>query len=421
MPDDREKSWTTRPAIPARTVTALGALLVLGVGAFAAGLRADPLRAWQAYLINFLFWSGIAQGAVVFAAIYHVVGGKWGPPVRRLGEAMAVVLPVSFLLFLPLYFGLEGFYAPVRELNPARGAWFDPRFIFVRGGLGLGLMTVLSMLFFYYSVRPEIGWALETKRQPRRWFYAWMVDGWQGDEAEAQRCERGMDVLAAGVLLAYPLTYTFMAFDLIMSLDPFWFSSLFGGYFFISTFYLGLAGLTVVAVFIRHRLGPSLITSSQLSDLGRMLLGFDLTYLAMAWSQYIVIWYGNLPEETHFIILRLWQAPWAYFAWGGLALSVFIPFVVFLSQSAKRAPRIMLAISISIAVGLWLERYVLVVPSLWHGQGVPLGWVELGITLGFFGASALSYLFFLRHFPVVPFPHSLSAAAVERQDVAETA
>jgi Ni/Fe-hydrogenase subunit HybB-like protein len=184
---------------------------------------------------------------------------------------------------------------------------------------------------------------------------------------------------------------------------------------------LGLAGLGVVTVFVRYRLGPSLITPSHLFDLGRLLLGFNLTYLAMAWSQYIVIWYGNIPEETHFIILRLWEAPWAFFAWGGLVLSVLIPFVVFLSQSAKRVPRVMLAISVSIAVGLWLERYVLVAPSLWRGQGIPLGWVELGITLGFFSASGLSYLFFLRHFPVIPFAQSLSAAAVERQDVERTA
>lgn len=410
-----------RPPIPARLEAALRALLLLGVAALAAAVWVDALRAWQAYLINFLFWSGIAQGAVVFAAIYHVVGARWGPPVRRLGEGMALVVLVNFVLFLPLYVGLEGFYAPVREANPARGAWFDPRFVFVRGGLGLGLMTLLSLLFLYYSVRPEVGWALATERQPRRWFYTWIVEGWQGDEAEAQRCQRGMDVLAAGVLLAYPVTYTFMAFDLIMSLDPFWYSSLFGGYFFVSTFYLGLAGVTAIAVLLRPRLGSAVIASSQLSDLGRLLLGFGLTYLAMAWSQYIVIWYGNLPEETHFVFVRLWEAPWALFAWGSLALSVAIPFVVLLSQSAKRVPWIMLTLSILIAAGLGVERYVLVAPSLWHRPGVPLGWIELGITLGFFGASGLAYLFFLRHFPVVPFPRSLPAVGSAGANAERTA
>lgn len=420
MPDGREKSWTTRPTIPPGLIWAFAGLIGVGIAAFVFVLRVDPLRGWQIYLINFLFWSGMAQGAVVFAAIYHVVGGKWGPTVRRLAEGMAAFLPVSLVFFFPLYFGLEIFFERVRELNPARGAWFDPRFIFVRGGLGLGLMTVLSLLFVYYSLRPEVGWALEKKVQRQRWIYAWMVEGWQGDELEQQRCQRGMDVLASGVLLAYPIIYTFMAFDLIMALDPFWYSSLFGGYFFVSTFYLGLAGLTFVAVLMRYRLGPSVITPAQLFDLGRLLLGFNLTYLAMAWSQYVVIWYGNLPEETHFIILRLWEKPWTFLAWGGLALSVLIPFLVFLSQRVKRVPWAVLTVAGLVALGLWLERYVLVVPSLWSSGSIPLGWVEVAVTAGFLGAWGSSGLFFLRCFPVIPFAQSVSSPVREKRDVEQT-
>ena len=422
LEQEREKSWASLPQVSPRWSRNLGALLGFGVLIFFLALRLDPLRGWQAYLINFLFWGGMAQGAVVFAAIYHVVGGKWGPSVRRCGEGMVAFLPVSFALFLPLYFTLDRFLAPARDLNPARGAWFDPRFIFVRGGLGLGLMTVLSLFLVYYSVRLEVGWAQERKLRPRRWLYEWITDGWQGEEVESQRCQRGMDVLAAGVLLAYSVTYTFMAFDLIMSLDPFWYSSLFGGYYFISTFYLGLAGLAVACVLVQGRLGPSAVTPSQLSDLGRLLLGFDLTYVAMIWSQYVVIWYGNLPEETQFIILRVWTMPWAIFSWSVLALSVFIPFVIFLSQQAKRVPKMVFAVGVLIASGLWLERYVLIVPSLWHSDSIPLGWVEIGVTAGFFGAFGLSYLFFLGRFPVVPFaPSGAQSAALEIKGAGKSA
>lgn len=422
LEQEREKSWASLPQISPRWSRNLGGLLGFGVLIFFLALRLDPLRGWQAYLINFLFWGGMAQGAVVFAAIYHVVGGKWGPSARRCAEGMVAFLPVSFALFLPLYFTLDRFLAPARDLNPARGAWFDPRFIFVRGGLGLGLMTVLSLFFVYYSLRPEVGWAQERKLRPGRGLYEWITDGWQGEEVESQRCQRGMDVLAAGVLLAYPMTYTFMAFDLIMALDPFWYSSLFGGYYFISTFYLGLAGLALVCVLMQGRLGSSVVTPTQLSDLGRMLLGFNLTYVAMVWSQYVVIWYGNLPEETQFIIIRIWKMPWAIFSWSVLALSVFIPFLIFLSQQAKRVPEIMFAVSLSIALGLWLERYVLIVPSLWHSESIPLGWVEIGVTAGFLGAFGLSYLYFLGRFPVVPFVLSVAqSAALENKGAEESA
>jgi hypothetical protein len=229
-----------------------------------------------------------------------------------------------------------------------------------------------------------------------------------------------MDFLAAGVLLAYPVTYTFMAFDLIMALDPFWYSSLFGGYYFISSFYLGLAAVGLMCVLMQRQMGASVVTPSQLSDLGRLLLGFNLTYLAMVWSQYIVIWYGNLPEETHFMILRIWKMPWAIFSWSVLALSVVIPFLIFLSRQAKRVPGIMFAVSLSIALGLWLERYVLIAPSLWHSASIPLGWIEIGLTAGFFGAFGLSILFFLGRFPVVPFAlFDAQSAALETKRVGE--
>jgi hypothetical protein len=408
LPESFEKS-------AAKMIRVFGALAALGAAVFLASLAVDPMRGWQAYLINFLFWTGIAQGAVVFAAIYQVVGAKWGPPLRRLGEGAAAFLPVSWLFFLPLYFGLKKFFGEVLASNPDRGAWFDPRFIFVRGGLGVGLMTVLSLFFVYYSLRPEIG--MERERRSQLWLHRWMADGWQGERAERLRSERGMDFLAAGVLLAYPIVYSFMAFDLIMALDPFWYSSLFGGYFFISTFYLGLAGLAVVAALVSWSFGGAVVTPSQLSDLGKLLLGFDLTYLAMVWAQYIVIWYGNLPEETHFIILRIWERPWAAVSWSVFALAVIVPFLFFLSRRAKEAAWVLLLTGASIAIGLWLERYVLIAPSLWSRPGAPFGWIEAGVALGFLGSAGLSYVFFLKNFPLIP----LERVSVAASDIEETA
>ncbi len=402
MQENLEKSWTMIPAIPRRLIWILSGFLGIGLMALIAGIQIDPLRAWQIYLVNFLFWSGLAQGAVVFAAVYHVVGGTWGHTIRRLAEGMVAFLPVSLILFLPIYFALKMFFEPVLELNPERGAWFDPRFVFIRGFLGLGLMTALSLFFVYYSLRPEVGLALEQKLIPRRWLFRWLAEGWEWDRIEIRRAQQGMNVLAVGVLLAFPMVYTFMAFDLIMALDPFWVSSLFGGHFFISTIYLGLAGLTLVAVLVRRSLGNSVVTNAHLSDLGNLLLGFNLTYVAMLWSQYLVIWSGNLPEETHFVVLRLWERPWAILSWSVLIVSVLIPFIVFLSKRAKEVAWIMLSVSTLIAAGLWLERYVLVTPSLWHHEAAPFGWPEIGVTLGFLGAAGLSYLFFLKNFSVLP-------------------
>jgi hypothetical protein len=409
MPERWEERWTLPPPMGRGLMKACIGLCGLGAAILLIGVLQDPVRAWQIYLVNFLFWSGLAQGAVVFAAVYHVVEARWGLSIRRLAEGMAAFLPLSLLLFFPLYFALDLFFGRVQDINPLRGAWFDSRFIFVRGALGLGAMTVLSLLFVYYSLRPEVGAALERGLRPRGWLYGALAQGWEGERLEIQRRERGMDVLAAGVLLAYPITYTFMAFDLIMALDPFWYSSLFGVYFFVSTFYLGLAALTVVVALLARRGLPG-ITSRQLSDLGKLVFGFTLMYAAMVWSQYIVIWYGNLPEETHFVVLRLWEHPWAPLSWSFLIAVVLAPFVVFLSRRAKENTTIMLAIGLLISAGLWLERYVLVVPSLWAGDVAPLGWIEIGVTAGFLGAAGWSYGFFLQHFPLLPLTPSVRAA-----------
>lgn len=397
-----EERWKNPLSIPPALTRILGGLLAVGVLAFLTGLLLDPGRAWQVYLVNFLFWGALAQGAVVFAAVYHVVGARWGPPIRRLAEGLSAFLPVSLVLFLPLYFGLDLFFGQIREVNPDRGAWFDFRFIFVRGGLGIASMTVLSLLFVYYSFRPEMGLLLERGLRPRQWIYRWLIEEWQGERAEIERSERGMDVLAAGVLLAYPMIYSFMAFDLIMALDPFWYSSLFGGHFLVSTFLLGLAGLTIGAALSRRYLGIHDLTPAHFSDMGKLLFGFSLLYMAMLWSQYVVIWYGNLPEETEFVMLRLWEKPWAPLSWSVLFATFFIPSLVFLSRRAKEIPSVMLAVGTLIAAGLWLERYVLVIPSLWHAEVVPFGWLEIGVTMGFLGVTGLSYAFFLKHIPIVP-------------------
>lgn len=402
MSQSWEERWKDPATIPPRLTWTLVALTAVGVAVFLGGLVRDPGRAWQIYLVNFLFWGPLAQGAVVFAAAYHVIGGQWGPPIRRLAEGMVVFLPVSLVLFLPLYFGLDLFFTQIRELNPNRGAWFDYRFIFVRGGLGIGSMTVLSLLLVYYSIRPDMGVLLERGLRRKQWLFQWLTEGWQGEQAEVQRSERGMDVLAAGVLLAYPFIYSFMAFDLIMALDPFWYSSLFGGHFFVSTFLLGLAGLTMAAALGRRYFGIHEITPAHFLDLGKLLFGFSLTYMAMVWSQYIVIWYGNLPEETQFVMLRLWEMPWAVLSWSVLFATFFIPSIVFLSRRAKQVPAVMLAVSALIAAGLWLERFVLVVPSVWTGPAIPFGWLEIGVTAGFVGAAGLSYVLFMQYVPIVP-------------------
>ena len=152
----------------------------------------------------------------------------------------------------------------------------------------------------------------------------------------------------------------------------------------------------------RDRLGISAwVGTQQLHDVGKLLFGFCILWAYMFWSQYLVIWYGDLAEETEFIYHRM-HGPWGPIAWLVLALCFVVPFVVLLSRAIKMKPVGLTAIAIVVLVGMWLERFILVAPSLWHGDTVPLGLLEIAITLGVFGLFGYCYTGFLNTFPILP-------------------
>ncbi|MFQ5723063.1 MAG: NrfD/PsrC family molybdoenzyme membrane anchor subunit [Terriglobia bacterium] len=355
------------------------ALLLAGLGAFVYGATgSDSQRAWQIYLVNLLFWSGMAQAGVVFAAILHLTNARWAGPVKQLALGGAACLPVSFLLFLGLYFGREQLFPWLHHPIPEKAAWLNLPSLFARDGLALLVLYGSSLLFFYYSMRAD------------------------RSEDERRRNHRRLSVLAPLLVFLYAIVFSLLGFDLVMSLSPHWYSTLFGGYFFVGNLYLGLAGLAIVAAVVRRyfhleaHLGPP-----RFHDLGKLVFAFCLLWTYLFWSQYLVIWYGDVPEETGFIFTRVKQELWSPLAWSVLGLCFLVPFVLLLSREVKRRPGSLSAVCGVVLVGMWLERYILVVPSLWKENWVPFGALEVFITLGFFSVTALCYRFFLRTFPLV--------------------
>lgn len=397
----RQDAGFSMPTQRPRTLLALLAVLLgAGVLAFAYGIGSShSLRAWQIFLVNFIFWSGMAQAGVVFAALLHLTGARWAGPLKRLAEGGAAFLPISLLLFLVLFWGREKIFPWIGRPVPETAAWLDPSFLFARDGIGLLVLYGLSLVFLYYSVRPDLGRIPEGNREA---LYHAMMRGWRGPEEERRRSRGILSLLSPVLIVVYALVSSLLAFDLVMSLQRRWYSALFGGYFFIGNLYLGLATIAIVAVLARRYLRlQAHIRASHFHDLGKLVFGFCLLWTYLFWSQYLVIWYGDVPEETVFVYTRVHQALWSPLAWSVLILCFLVPFILLLSREAKRRPSAFLAICALVVVGMWLERYVLIVPSLWRERRLPLGGLEILITLGFFAAMALSYLAFLRAFPVV--------------------
>ncbi len=374
----------------------------VGAAAFLYGVVVgDSIRAWQSLLVNFLFFGGLAQAGVVLSAIMQVTSSRWGRGLKRTAEATTAFLPVSFLLLLVLLAGVSAWAPWVREPVEAKQAWLNIPFFVTRQALGGLLLGGISLAYVYRSVRPDIGVLDQSGEHVATGFARRLIAGWRGIDEERETAQRSQSRLAPAVLIAYGWIFTLVAFDFFMSLDPHWFSSLAGGYYFIGNLFAGFALLAVVAVWARERLQlKEYVGPHQLHDVGKLLFGFCILWAYMFWSQYLVIWFGDLPEETEFIAHRT-QGTWAPLAWTVFALVFVIPFVVLLSRAVKTSPRGLTAIACVGLVGMWLERFILVSPSLWHGEGVPLGVIELLVTAGVLGLFAWCYTTFLQTFPVL--------------------
>jgi Ni/Fe-hydrogenase subunit HybB-like protein len=344
-------------------------------------------RAWQAYLVNFVFWTGLACGAMLFVAIMNMTGARWSRPLKRFAEAPGVFLPAACVLFAGLYFGREQIFPWIHKPVAGKQLWLDADFLFARDGAGLGLLTVLSLVLIYQSVIADRKAAAQTA----------------AGSLLQQVQQKPQAALSIAFGIVYAIVLSLIAIDLIMSLDPHWVSTLFGAYYFMGSFYTALAGLMVLCGISLSAYGlQDFIMPRQFHDLGKLLLGFCVVTGDFFYSQFLVIWYGNLPEEAQYVVLRLRNTPWQFLAWTVLIVCFALPFVILLNRKIKMKPRAMVILGIIILIGMWLERLLLIAPSLWKEAQLPLGMIELLISAGFLGIMALCVLLFLRQFPILP-------------------
>ena len=394
---------TDAPILPAGAQSLLAALVLAGAGAFLYGATlGDPVRAWQALLVNVLFFAGLAQAGVVLSALLQLTAARWARPLKRAVEATAAFLPAALLLVAVLLAGL-GSWAPwIHHVDGAKAAWLNVPFFAARELAAFLILGGLSAAYVYHSVRPDIGLLHESGTRPATGVALRLIAGWRGLEAERERGQRAQDRLAVAVLIAYVPLFSLVAFDFVMALDAHWFSSLLGGYFLTGNLTAGAALLALVAAAGSNRLGlGNRVGDRQLHDAGKLLFGFSILWAYMLWSQYLVIWYADLPEEARFIHHRM-HGVWAPVAWTVIAAVFAVPFVLLLSRKLKMRPAALGAVAGLVLAGVWLERFLLVAPSLWRGEGLPLGLPEMLVTAGAASLFVLCYAGFLERVPVLP-------------------
>jgi len=419
-------------ALPQPLTNLCWAFAVIGVVSFIGGLVTDPQTAWLAYHSNFIFFTMMACGGLVLSVIFSLVGAYWPGPYRRFAESLGAFLPIAFVLGVIGAFGGE--YIFDWQKNGAlhgKEPWLNTtRFYVMDLGL-LGAMALLAVAFLKASTRPTLRNLAEkgeglAKRMAGHW-----TAGWKGDEEERAASKARTARLAPIIALLYGFGFAFFSFDQVMSMDQVWFSNLFGNFVCWGGILSAVAACALSGVLSRNSDGfQGEITESRMHDIGKLMFAFSIFWMYLFWSQYLVIYYGNLPEETFYLRDRLgdqflidksysaaafakswanWDFSWVRLqsGYGWVSMTVWacnwlIPFWVLLGQRPKKTPWIAGPVAAILLFGLWLERNLLIWPSVIKDEMLSwFGLIQVGIALGFVGIFLLVVLHYSRVFPTV--------------------
>jgi len=411
-------SVITRP-IPRRLGMIGLVLAIIGFAIFLFGVFTGNPRAWQAYHVNWLYFTIVSAAGVGYAAAQRITTARWSRPTVRFVEGYVAWLPVAFVLLLvTVLFGKRAIFPwmTTPPTQPEKALWLDPTFFSIRVIAVFGLITALCLWFVYRTVRLDVGvmpewgsgWAKGIRERMRRGF---------GDERrELHATHSFLGKLAVVVALVSGFGWPVLAWDLSMSLDHHFQSTMYGWQVFMGAWVVGLMLQSILMRLWRNALGADeLILERHYHDIGKLCFGFTAFWGYLTFSQFLVIWYGNMPEETHFFFLRM-SKPWGALTVSVAILMFAVPFFGLLSRAAKVYTPTMTFFALSSIFGLWLQRYVEIYPSIYASSAgehaeqageaaaaaaphLPFGLYEIGVTLGFLGLWIVCYLAFMNAFP----------------------
>lgn len=325
-----------------------------GVVLCVAGLVASPERFFESYLLAFLFFTNISLGCLGLVMLHHMTSGKWSYSIQRFAEAGMRTLPLMALLFVPVVIGMSDLYPWMHADRIGETAG--------RKVLYLNQPFFLGRAVFYFAVWTAMAFLLT------RWSRA--QDG-DGSPARTSALRK----LSAPGLIVYVLTATFAAVDWAMSLEPGWYSSIYGMLFVVNQC---LGALCVLILLLRcfasEKPVADIISPAIYHDLGNMLLAFVILWAYMSFSQLLITWAGNLPEEITWYVRRL-DPGWRMVALTLIILHFFVPFMLLLLRRSKRSPEILWKIAAGILVMRLVDLTWNIEPAF-HAQGLAVHWLD---------------------------------------------
>jgi hypothetical protein len=371
-------------------MTKAGAVAVLGLGVSAV-LGMSQNDGWRrfslAYLTAFAWALTIGLGALFWVLLQHLVGAKWSTALRRLGELLTATLPVLGILALPIVVPIFLGHDVIFEWANAEAMHHDEALAHKAGYLNSGFFLVRFLVYFGY-------WTLISR------YY--LGKSLEQDRTAPANTPLRLQRVAGPAMIAYGLTVTFCAFDLLMSLEPHWFSTMFGVYFFASCVLAINSVLVLASLWVQGRgLLTKSITIEHYHDLGKMMFAFTVFWAYVGFSQFMLIWYANLPEETFWFKERF-AGDWGDVSWLLLFAHFVIPFFGLLSRQVKRNRKFIAFWAYWILAVIYLDMYWLVMPNAGAEGEVPLGLIDLTCWVGMAGALVATVAYAAKNVNLMP-------------------
>ncbi len=358
-------------------------LIAGGVGAVLCllGLFLSPAYFFRSWLVGWVFWMGVTLGCLAIFMLHHLTRGAWGLVIRRVLEAASRTLPLLLVLFIPIAFGMRELYEwarPVAESDEIlrhKLVYLNPTFF-------------LTRLVVYFLIWGGFAWILNrlSLRQDR-----------EGDHGLTRRAQ----YIAAFGIVGYCLAVTFASVDWLMSLQPHWFSTIYGVYLMGSQGLSALAFLIVAALFLsRHEPMAGVIQPRHFHDWGKLLLAFVMLWAYFSFSQFLIIWSGNLPEEISFYLPRL-QGGWGILMLAIVVFQFILPFGLLLSRDLKRDARRLGTVAVVILVMRWADLLWQVEPAF-HEHDARFLWLYLAAPVAIGGPWLFYFVRELKKRPLLP-------------------
>ncbi len=357
----------------------LAVLAVVGIAAFVYGLVRESDHAWHALLLNNVYFLSLALMGAVFIAINYLVRSGWTTVIRRIPEAMTGFLPIGAALMLVLLFGLTRIYHWAEPHAADHDAVLQAKAPY----LNVAAMAIRTILFLVLWLALAQALVLFSSRQD--------------SDSDLKWTERSVRVSAVFIVV-FALTFTLASIDWIMSLEPHWYSTLFPWYVMSSSFVAALALITLIAILLNAKGQFDELGDAHLHDLGKYVFAFSVFWGYLWFSQYLLIWYSNIPEET--VYFRLRSGAWLPLFLLNPVINLAMPFVL-LSAKSKRNIPLVVGVCLLLIVGHWLDFFLMVMPSI-SPEAPHFHWIDFAISLGIASMFVLSIDRALRSRPLIP-------------------